>query len=242
MKPTSSTFVHSIARLATATDAGVVFTHTENGDRSLSYAELYQRAKAEGLALLGEGLQSGDRIVLVTHEPEEFVPSFLGAMLVEQSRLQSGPPLGVRSTEIWAQGLERILARSGARAIHASAGLIDDVAPIATRKNIPLRAIGWAADSNPTGRLPPLDSIRPQDIAFLQFTSGSTGEPRGVRVTHAALCANCDGIMQSGLRYRSGEVAVSWLPLFHDMGLIGFLLSTVRYLVPTIYIFPQFRS
>jgi fatty-acyl-CoA synthase len=77
------------------------------------------------------------------------------------------------------------------------------------------------------------------DIAFLQFTSGSTATPRGVEVTHGSLRANAWAIMRDGLQAESGtDSGVSWLPLYHDMGLIGFVLSPVFHKVGVTFIPP----
>jgi fatty-acyl-CoA synthase len=78
--------------------------------------------------------------------------------------------------------------------------------------------------------------IKLDDIAFLQFTSGSTSRPKGVTLTHASLAANMHAFTQEGLKLRDDDVGVSWLPLFHDMGLIGFVIAPVVYKIPMVYL------
>jgi fatty-acyl-CoA synthase len=67
--------------------------------------------------------------------------------------------------------------------------------------------------------------LEPTELAYLQYTSGSTRFPRGVMITQAAALANLEGITKHGLKIRSGDRAVSWLPFYHDMGLVGFVLG-----------------
>jgi fatty-acyl-CoA synthase len=71
-----------------------------------------------------------------------------------------------------------------------------------------------------------------EDVAFLQFTSGSTSRPKGVTLTHGNLAANIKCIMEDGLRMVPEDIAISWLPLYHDMGLIGFVLAPIYNVVP----------
>jgi fatty-acyl-CoA synthase len=78
--------------------------------------------------------------------------------------------------------------------------------------------------------------VRDDEIAFLQFTSGSTALPKGVMVTHGSLAANCKAIVKDGLKVGPNDVAISWLPLYHDMGLIGFVMATLSYSVPAVFI------
>src|SRR5690606_10855738 len=86
------------------------------------------------------------------------------------------------------------------------------------------------------GAAPDVTHIRPHDLAFLQFTSGSTAEPKGVVVTHGSLLHNLHAIMKHGLQISPSDVAVTWLPMYHDMGLIGFMLAPMWYAVPTVFL------
>jgi acyl-CoA synthetase (AMP-forming)/AMP-acid ligase II len=85
----------------------------------------------------------------------------------------------------------------------------------------------------------PLPSVSGSDIAFLQYTSGTTGNPKGVMISHRAVCANTYGIAR-GMKQTSDDVGVSWLPLFHDMGLIGALLRAVCHPTP-LHVMPPER-
>src|SRR5262249_4487550 len=88
----------------------------------------------------------------------------------------------------------------------------------------------------PESAAPP-PKISPYDTLFLQFTSGSTAEPKGVVVTHESLVANVKAIILDGLQAERGkDIAVSWLPLYHDMGLIGFVLAPLIIRIPIVFI------
>ncbi|MBN3815030.1 AMP-binding protein, partial [Paraburkholderia sp. Ac-20347] len=93
------------------------------------------------------------------------------------------------------------------------------------------------ARDTPSGA--PLHPVRADDLAFLQYTSGSTGSPKGVMVSHGNLLAN-EIAIQAGLGVRPDDVFVSWLPLYHDMGLIGSLLQPVFSGIPLVLMSPQY--
>ncbi|MDH5855736.1 AMP-binding protein [Lampropedia aestuarii] len=81
-------------------------------------------------------------------------------------------------------------------------------------------------------------SINPADIAYVQFSSGSTGRPKGIAISHAALMHNVDAILQHGMALRPSDRALSWLPYYHDMGLVGFVLTPLCAQVSVDYLAP----
>ncbi len=84
-----------------------------------------------------------------------------------------------------------------------------------------------------------LPSVRQDDLCYLQFSSGSTRSPTGVAVTHRALLANARGMLCDGGMVTSGDRCTSWLPFYHDMGLVGFVLVPVSGQLSTDYIAPD---
>ena len=100
-----------------------------------------------------------------------------------------------------------------------------------------LRRVVTVAELQEGGRAPLPVPIRPDDIAFIQYTSGSTGDPKGVVLTHANLLANIRAIGEA-IDVRPDDVLVSWLPLYHDMGLIGVWLASLYFAMPLVVMSP----
>ncbi|MEQ1503147.1 MAG: fatty acyl-AMP ligase [Myxococcota bacterium] len=216
---------------------GFVFQDLEGNETEYSYLQVeIETAKRAG-ALQSYGLQKGDRVGLVLIEPEDFVLTFLAAVRVGLVPVPLYPPLSFGNLDAYADRTARVLQSAGARLLVASArlqnvlwGLCEKV-PSLERLVVAdtLRGI----DANPV-----FPKIVPGDLAFLQYTSGSTADPKGVMVTHGSLLANAKGIMTEGLQLdpRQGDKGVSWLPLYHDMGLIGFVISPICQGVSSVFI------
>ena len=100
--------------------------------------------------------------------------------------------------------------------------------------------IGTAEDiynrATPAGALP---RARTDDLSYIQYSSGSTRFPTGVMVTHANLMANCRAMTRYGVRNSEGDRGASWLPFFHDMGLVGFMLGALTSQRPWIICRPR---
>ncbi len=199
-----------------------------NGDETISFAELDLRARAIAGALQ-ESTEQGDRVLLLFHAGLDFITSFFGCLYAGVLAVPSTFPKPRRPMP----RLQSIARNCGATAVLTDAstlGVIDQVSgspEFANTKWIAVDSIQVSTAS----KFHPLN-ISPSDLAFLQYTSGSTSDPKGVMVSHGNLLHNLETIRQ-GFDLRSaedgGEVqnGVFWLPAYHDMGLIGGILETL---------------
>jgi fatty-acyl-CoA synthase len=194
---------------------------------ALPYATLREQALALAPRLLATGAKPGDSVGLIADTDGDFVRAFFACQYagLVPAPLPLPTPLGGR--EAYVEQIARMLASAHAKLLIGPAGMKDWVAEIAAKT--PLDFAGTLVDlpesplSQEGGEA--LPGIVPEATCYLQFSSGSTRFPTGVLVTHRALMANAVAITRDGLQVRASDRAVSWLPLYHDMGLIGFLLS-----------------
>src|SRR5262245_21516755 len=168
-------------------------------------------------------------------EAHEFVMSFLGCVLAGIVPTPVSPPMATKGGAQFLSTAARIMEDAGARVLLTTEKSKPFAEQILSGASGRVRLItietAFAGDS------PPFDppQVSPEDICFLQYTSGSTTSPRGVMVTHANLMANITAFLgPHGLNGGPDDVAVSWLPLYHDMGLIGFILGPLIYIGPVV--------
>ena len=190
---------------------------------ALPYATLRDEARALAGRLLAAGLTPGDRVGLAAETDADFVRAFFACQYAGliPAPLPLPAPLGGKAAYV--EQIGRMLAGAQAAAVFGPEPLapwLQEAAEIAgawltgTVAALP-QAAGDVA----------LPQVQPDDTCYLQFSSGSTRFPTGVVVTHRALMANARAITRDGLQVTAADRAVSWLPLYHDMGLVGFLLS-----------------
>lgn len=198
---------------------------------ALSYAELEGRV-ATVAASVGRSARPGDRVILLHPTGAQFAIALLGAMRAGAIPALVYPP--------GPGGIDRALARLGA--------IIDDLEPalvltsermlasLADRLPSSLAALAWlATDTAPVGDTTSVSvavTAPEDDAALIQFTSGSTGAPKGVVLSHGNL-AHQNAAIERSLRTDEATSTVQWLPLFHDMGLFGGLLQPLHAGYPT---------
>jgi fatty-acyl-CoA synthase len=216
-----STLVEAL-EAAAGGPAGMNFHDSRGGlVEALNYSRLAAEARVAGGRMLALGLAPGDRVGLVAETEGDFVRAFMGAMLagLVPSPMPLPTAFGVRAE--YAAQLRRIAAVADASAVILAEpyrALVGDALAEAGPAYIgPLDGLPAAAEPLPTG---PRD---PDTLAYLQFSSGTTGAPRGVAVTHRGLMANLHGMAQA-LDVGREDRGVSWLPFYHDMGLVGCML------------------
>ncbi|MDT0439512.1 MULTISPECIES: fatty acyl-AMP ligase [Streptomyces] len=222
----ASTFVHVLAENLGHPEGGCTFIQEDGREHFLSWSELSREAMRRGRLLLRSGLRKGQRIALVVPEQQEFVLTFLGAVSVGVIPVPLYPPMDLGRIEAYREDAAAILRAAGAHALLMPRSLADLLAPLLRAVEGSRAVVLEEFFAEPLGEgTPQPEAILPDDVMFLQFTSGSTGAPKGVRVTHAGVLANCAAVISALRLERGRDRGVSWLPLYHDMGLIGFVLA-----------------
>jgi fatty-acyl-CoA synthase len=191
----------------------------------LSYRVLREKSRVSARRLLGLGLASGDRIAIVADTTPEFVELFFACRYAGLVPFAMPVPVNLGSHAVYVQQLRGILEGSQASAALANEDYINFLGEAAEG----LQRLRWVGTPEQLAKLPaPEKTLRPNqpsETAYLQYTSGSTRTPRGVIITERALMSNLKGIVRNGLEIHSGDRAASWLPFYHDMGLVGMLMA-----------------
>ncbi|WP_263143476.1 non-ribosomal peptide synthase/polyketide synthase [Pseudomonas sp. RIT-PI-AD] len=211
------------------------FLTGEGDGETLSYRELDLRVRAIA-ATLRQSAEPGDRALLLFSSGVEYVATFCACLYSGIIAVPAYPPESNRP-----QHRERLLGiveDARPRLILTTSGLRESLRPLCEgQPEIGLLAVDEFDPSAVAAYQAPV--LCGDDIAFLQYTSGSTASPKGVQVTHGNLVAN-ERLIRHGFGIQDDDVIVSWLPLYHDMGLIGGLLQGIFSGVPVVLMSPQY--
>ena len=216
--------------------SGVTFVDLREREERLSWGEVSARARRAAARLAAAGVAPGDRVALVLRTEPLFLDALLGALLAGAVPVPLYPPVRLGRLEEWIGSTARMIAAAGARLV-VSGGASRRLLGEAVRRARP--ALGWLpAEELAAGREELLRPPSPDDLCLVQFSSGSTVDPKPVALTHAAVCAQV-AALTALVRPSAADVLVSWLPLYHDMGLIGCLLGAMGYPGPLVLIAPE---
>lgn len=196
-------------------------------ERSLDEARALAFERGSQLASLG--VEHGDRVGIVVTDPAEFLPLVHGCLLFGFVATPMYPPPPFGRLDTYRETLTALLETADAKLVVTDAGLVQKLDATAPGRVLAVNDLPVTPRRAPT-------AVSPGDVALLQFTSGSTATPRGVEISHAALMANIRAFAVDGLHADCNDHGVSWLPLFHDMGLIGFGLAPALTRTPVTYI------
>ncbi|MFJ2770533.1 fatty acyl-AMP ligase [Streptomyces sp. NPDC087300] len=222
----ASTFAQVLAENLGHPDSGCTFVQEDGREHFVSWPALSREALRRGRRLLQSGLRKGERIALIVPEEQEFVLTFLGAVSVGVIPVPMYPPMNFGKLDAYREDAAHILRAAGARALLMPRSLADPLAPLLQAVEGLQAVVPEEFFAEPlVGGAPEPEAILPEDVMFLQFTSGSTAAPKGVRVTHANVLANCAAIISALSLDRGRDRGLSWLPMYHDMGLVGFVLA-----------------
>jgi 1-acyl-sn-glycerol-3-phosphate acyltransferase len=207
----------------------------DGGEATLTFAELWEGALRVGTGLGGLGLRPGDRVVLMLAAGVDFFRAFLGVLCAGGVPVPIYPPLRAAGLGDYLDRQARLLDNARPSALVAEPALA------AAARLLTERTPGRPAVSTVAALAgePSAGIVRPSsdDLGLIQYTSGSTGDPKGVALSHRAMLANIRAIGR-GLAITPDDVAICWLPLYHDMGLIGNWLTALYHGIPTVVLSP----
>jgi fatty-acyl-CoA synthase len=222
-------------------ETGVSF-YNAKGDllSAIPWREVRERAHVTARKLIGAGFAVGERLLITADTWPGFFDSFFGAQYAGLVPVPVSIPVGIGGKDAYLDQLRRQFLASGA----VAAVGIDDLAGFLADAAREFPAVRLHGGKDALDALPekPVDlrPLGPADLSYIQFSSGSTRHPHGVQISQRALMANLAGMTgPAGLDVVPGDRAVSWLPLYHDMGLIGFLMGPLSSQLAIDYLTPR---
>ncbi len=208
-------------------DREIRFIDGEQDESVLRFGELWDRALALLGSLQARGMKAGDELIIFSRSNESFVVAFWAAVLGGIVPV----PVAVGISDEHKLKLFRILSQLEDPTLFTEMDLLQRLLDFAKDRN--LDDITGLLDTHAVlmsdvepGAHGELHDAQPDDIGFIQYSSGSTSDPKGVVLTHRNLCVNIRAIVE-GFDWRDDDQALSWMPLTHDMGLIGFHLAVL---------------
>ena len=219
---------------------GFVFAGPK-GEHPRSYAQMREASLAVARGCQASGLGSNDLVALILGDADQFLTALCGAATAGVIPASLYPPTATSHMPSYAAATSRMFRFTRARAVITTPSLVPlfeelkttcpDLSTVVSYEM--LCAMG-------AGRVTTGCAVSLDDIAFVQFSSGSTSAPKGIVITHRSLSANIEAINgPEGLGSAGEDVAVSWLPLYHDMGLVGMALGAMYCGRPAVVLPPE---
>ena len=234
--PPRAATVNGLLQRAAGARTGVTFVDLRERETFVDWGAVCRGARRAAAALAAAGIAPGDRVALVLRTEPAFLDAFFGTLLAGAVPVPLYPPVRLGRMDEYLQATARMVSVSGARVILAGGavrrllgGVVDRARP----------ALGCRAVEDLAGGRDELArAAHPDDLALVQFSSGSTVDPKPVALTHGAVTAHVEALLAL-LQPGDADALVSWLPLYHDMGLIGGLLGALAHPGPAVLIPPE---
>ncbi len=229
--------LHEVLAAAGRTEHGLTFVGMHEEETWLSYREMVQRARQVARALVELGVRPGDRVVIGVPTSPRFMDAFFGTVLAGAVPAPCHPAPRAGRTDDHAARISRMLRVIGARLILADA-TTRSVLEAAARPELGCRVVEeLAPDTACEGAEV---AVHAEALGLIQFSSGSTSTPKGVALMHRSLVAQMAMLdVMFGEARIPADRMVSWLPLYHDMGLIGCLLTPLYMQIPIVIMSPE---
>jgi fatty-acyl-CoA synthase len=189
----------------------------------LPYRELREKARETGSKLISAGLKYGERVAIVAETGPDFVITFFACQYAGLVPCPVPYAMNIGGKDAYVTRIAGMLCAADAAAIVTPESLKENVGEAASRTDVRLVLTHDTLQKLPAdGELKPFGK---DDVAYIQYSSGSTSAPKGVLITQKAIVANTRAMLRDGLQITPDDRAFSWLPLYHDMGLVGFCLG-----------------
>jgi acyl-CoA synthetase (AMP-forming)/AMP-acid ligase II len=234
--PAAAPTVNALLARAAGRGCGVTFVDLREREERLAWAEVRARARRAAAALAAAGVAPGDRVALVLRTEPAFLDAFFGALLAGAVPVPLYPPVRLGRMDEYVAATARMVEVSRARVVVASGATRHLLGEVVARARPALGCLEAAALHLGPGELEREPS--PDDLALVQFSSGSTVAPKAVALTHGAVAAQTASFL-AALATTDDDALVSWLPLYHDMGLIGGLLGAMSHPGPAVLLAPE---
>ena len=205
---------------------------------ALPYRELRDQAQSLARRMIGAGLRRGERVAIIAESSADFVRAFWASQYAALIPVPLPTPAAFAGRVNYIDHIRPMMAAARPRAMLAPRVFLESVRQAALSLNVDLVGTVEELEQMPEADAD-LPAVNPDDVCYLQFSSGSTRSPTGVAITHRALLANARGIARDALKVTETDRCTSWLPFYHDMGLVGFHLMPLASQLSTDYVAPD---
>ncbi|HME77361.1 MAG TPA: fatty acyl-AMP ligase [Mycobacterium sp.] len=199
-----------------------------------TWGQVHERARRVAGGLAGAGVGHGDAVAVLAGEPVEIAPNAQGIWMRGASLTMLHQPTPRTDLQRWAAETTAVIDMIDAKAVVVSDPFMA-AAPLLVQLGMPVLTIEQLLDS------PAIDPVETDDddVALLQLTSGSTGFPKAVQISHRNVVSNAEAMFVGANVDRESDVIVSWLPCFHDMGMTGYLTVPMYFGVELVKVTPM---
>ena len=228
-----SRFTETMYESARSSPKGMI-TGEPNAPVRHTWRQVHERARRVAGGLAGAGVGHGDAVAVLAGEPVEIAPTAQGIWMRGASLTMLHQPTPRTDLQRWADETTAVINMIDAKAVVVSDPFMA-AAPLLVQLGMQVRTIEQLLDGR---AIDPVETDD-DDVALLQLTSGSTGFPKAVRISHRNFVSNAEAMFVGANVDRESDVIVSWLPCFHDMGMTGYLTVPMYFGVELVKVTPM---